>query len=80
MKPSQKQIDFANAIGEELGIDPPFDGDGEDYSEFISDNVREFYKERNKRRYATGECFRLRHQSSLQDFNYDAINKNPETI
>ena len=78
--PTQKQIDFAQAIGEELGIDPPFDGDREEYSEFISDNIDEFYKERDKRRYATGECFKLNHQASLQEFEYEEINKNPDTI
>lgn len=80
MKPSDKQLDFAMAIGEELGIDPPFDGDSEDYSDFISENVEDFYKERNKRRYATGEIFSLDHSYSYGSYNYDSINKNPESI
>lgn len=76
-KPTSKQIDFAQAIGEELGIDPPFGGSKEDYSEFIEQNQREFYKERNKRRYESGDVFHLEHQYTLQDFTNEVLNKNP---
>ena len=80
MKPSQKQIDFAMAIGEELGIDPPFGGDRDDYRLFISDYADEFYREKNKRRYASEMCFQLDHQWSLEEFNNEILSINPKTI
>ena len=80
MKPSQKQLDFAQAIVEELGIDPPFGGDSREYSEWISENKSEFYKERNRSRYATGRCFSMSHQYSLAEHEYDRLTKNPEAL
>lgn len=77
MKPSDKQIDFAQAIAEELGIDPPFGGDAEAYSEFIRDNVDEFYRERNRTRYACNDVFQLNHAYTLKEYEYDEINMNP---
>ena len=78
-KPSQKQIDFAEAIAEELGIEPPYGGDKDDYSLFISDNADEFYREKNKRRYESGYCFKLDHQYSLEEFDNDVLRINPGT-
>lgn len=44
MEPTQKQIDFATAIAEMLGIDLPEENTGESYHEFISENVNDFYE------------------------------------
>lgn len=80
MKPTQKQIDFAQTIGEELGIDPPFGGDKDDYSDFIDENIHEFYRSRNSRRYSEESMFQLDHSYHLQDYAYDRISQDPETV
>lgn len=79
-KPTSKQIDFAEAIGYELGIDPPFNGSKEDYSEFIEEHQKEFYKQRNKRRYSSGNVFQLEHQYTTQAFTNEVLNKNPYAL
>lgn len=43
-------------------------------------NSQQIVKNGDKRRYATGECFGLDHQYSLQEFEYEEINKNPDTV
>lgn len=80
IKPTQKQIDFAQAIAEELAIDPPFGGDRSDYSEFIDEYVDEFYRNKNARRYSEDRIFELDHAYHLLDFVYDRISKNPKSV
>ena len=79
MKPTQKQIDFAQTIAEELGIDPPEGEDREGYSSWISGLVDEFYKQRNERRYSQKECFEMEHAHHYDEHSYDKLNKNPKT-
>lgn len=56
MKPAtQKQMDYAEDIAEELGIDIPNEHDMETISEFISDNVDDYFEARRERLGGYGE-------------------------
>ena len=79
-KATEKQIDFATAIAEELCLDYPDFDDREDTSEFISEYADEFYEQRNSRRYRSGNLCTLEHSYvGSYDFNGD-LNKNPKSI
>lgn len=43
MKPTERQIKFAEAIAEELGLELP-EFDKREYSEFIADNKDDYYE------------------------------------
>ena len=80
MKATEKQIDFAEAIAEELGLDYPDFESREATGEFINDNIREFYKSRNSFRYSQEDAFSLNHSFVCDDdFNGD-LRINPWTI
>ena len=53
MKPTEKQLEYARDIAEELGIDLP--DEEEDIPEFIDENVSDFYHSRRERMGGYGE-------------------------
>ena len=79
-KATMKQKDLAMTIAEELGIDVPDEDSSDAYSDFIGEYYGEFKRERNKRRYESGEVWGMDHFYHFSDHVYDKQNKNPETV
>lgn len=52
---TQKQMDYAEDIAEELGIDLPEERDKKTISEFISENVDDYFESRRERLGGYGE-------------------------
>ena len=79
-KATEKQIDFATTIAEELGLELPDFNDRTETSDFISEYADEFYEQRNSRRYGSRMTFTLDHSYvGSQDFNGN-LNKNPKSV
>lgn len=81
-EPTERQIDFATTIAETVGCDLPEHFDKYSYSEFIGENIEEFYKIQREIRYADGSVFHLQHSYSLgEGFCGDTeLNVNPMTV
>lgn len=82
--PSAKQIDFATAIAETLGIDLPEETTSEAYYDFIRENQDDFYetkREIRREQYRSGDVFYLNHSYGL-DRGYcgdSSLNRNPKS-
>ena len=77
---TQKQIDFATTISEWVGVDLPESKTKESLSEYIDEYSKEFYRIRNQWRYRSGKTFSMNHACHMSEYEYERINKNPESI
>lgn len=80
-EPTQRQIDFATAISEVVGVDPPKHFTKKAYSTFISTHLDEFYKLHDEIRYGSKDTFQLEHSFVISSrYNGDTkLNKNPRS-
>lgn len=80
-EPTQRQVDFAIAISEVVGVDPPKQFSKKAYSAFIYTHLDEFYKLRDEIRYGSKDTFQLEHSFVVSaGYNGDTkLNKNPRT-
>lgn len=82
-KATEKQVDFATAIAEMLGIDLPDEDTKDAYTEFIDENIREFYKEKNRQRYLESDnVYQYGHSYTLKNgyCGDKKLNMNPQKV